>query len=166
MKTQMILLNKIVVASIFFLAPAILFSQGFQQHNQKKEQRERIEAHKIAFITDKLNLSPAEAEKFWPVYNSNKEIMKAEFESFREKIDFTPQDIQKLSDEEALAFLDSQQAHEQKMLKLKISFSDQLKSILPPQKILRLIEAEREFKVELMRKVSELRNAPPQRMYW
>ena len=29
----------------------------------------RIEALKIAYITNKLNLSPEEAQKFWPVYN-------------------------------------------------------------------------------------------------
>jgi hypothetical protein len=38
-----------------------------------KEQRERLESYRIQFITKKLNLSPAEAEKFWPVYNEQKE---------------------------------------------------------------------------------------------
>jgi hypothetical protein len=38
-----------------------------------KEQRERLESFRIQFITKKLNLAPAEAEKFWPVYNEQKE---------------------------------------------------------------------------------------------
>ena len=29
----------------------------------------RLEALKIAYITNKLNLSPEEAQKFWPIYN-------------------------------------------------------------------------------------------------
>ena len=29
----------------------------------------RLEAYKIAFITNKLNLSTTEAQKFWPIYN-------------------------------------------------------------------------------------------------
>lgn len=29
----------------------------------------KLEAYKIAYLTNKLNLSPAEAQKFWPVYN-------------------------------------------------------------------------------------------------
>ena len=37
-----------------------------------KEQRERLELFSIQFITKKLNLTPAEAEKFWPVYNEQK----------------------------------------------------------------------------------------------
>jgi hypothetical protein len=38
-----------------------------------KEQRERLESFRIQFITKKLNLASAEAEKFWPVYNEQKE---------------------------------------------------------------------------------------------
>ena len=38
-----------------------------------KEQRERREFFRIQFITKKLDLTPAEAEKFWPVYNEQKE---------------------------------------------------------------------------------------------
>jgi hypothetical protein len=38
-----------------------------------KEQREKLELFKIQFITKKLDLTPAEAEKFWPVYNEQKD---------------------------------------------------------------------------------------------
>ena len=38
-----------------------------------KEQKERLESFRIQFITKKLDLTPAEAEKFWPVYNEQKE---------------------------------------------------------------------------------------------
>jgi hypothetical protein len=37
-----------------------------------KEQRQRLELFSIQFITKKLNLTPAEAEKFWPIYNEQK----------------------------------------------------------------------------------------------
>ena len=38
-----------------------------------KQQREKLELFKIQFITKKLDLTPAEAEKFWPLYNEQKE---------------------------------------------------------------------------------------------
>lgn len=38
-----------------------------------KEHRAQLESFKIQFITKKLDLTPAEAEKFWPVYNEQKE---------------------------------------------------------------------------------------------
>jgi hypothetical protein len=36
---------------------------------QEPEHMERIKAQKIAFITEQLSLTPAVAQKFWPVYN-------------------------------------------------------------------------------------------------
>lgn len=33
------------------------------------QQGNRVEAYKIAFITNRLNLSTTEAQKFWPIYN-------------------------------------------------------------------------------------------------
>ena len=38
-----------------------------------KQQRERLESFRIQFISKKLDLTPAEAEKFWPLYNEQKE---------------------------------------------------------------------------------------------
>ncbi|MBS4042706.1 MAG: hypothetical protein KGZ59_02695 [Chitinophagaceae bacterium] len=59
----------------------------FAQENEMYEQDEMIEnskmaqsidALKMAYITKELNLSPDEAQKFWPIYNSySTEIRKA-----------------------------------------------------------------------------------------
>ena len=35
----------------------------------KEKITEKVEAHKIAFITNELNLTPEESQKFWPIYN-------------------------------------------------------------------------------------------------
>jgi hypothetical protein len=40
--------------------------RGFQEN--KKEVREKMELFKIQYITKELNLTPSEAEQFWPVY--------------------------------------------------------------------------------------------------
>jgi hypothetical protein len=37
---------------------------------------ERLEALKIAYITKRLDLSPEEAQKFWPIYNQYAEELK------------------------------------------------------------------------------------------
>jgi hypothetical protein len=54
--------------------PAMRNRQGMEMppKQMNKEQRERLELYSIQFITKKLNLTPAEAEKFWPVYNEQK----------------------------------------------------------------------------------------------
>jgi len=43
----------------------------FNAYSQRDgKMHERIKAQKVAFITERLNLSPEEAQKFWPIYNS------------------------------------------------------------------------------------------------
>ena len=40
---------------------------------------ERLQAEKIAFLTSELDLSPAEAQVFWPVYNEAEKQMRESF---------------------------------------------------------------------------------------
>ena len=48
---------------------------------------DKIKAEKIAFITAELELTPAEAEKFWPVYNKmageQKDALTASIKAFK-----------------------------------------------------------------------------------
>lgn len=41
------------------------------QNERKYPTREEIQSQKIAFFTQELDLTPDEAQKFWPVYNTN-----------------------------------------------------------------------------------------------
>lgn len=56
---------KIFYLIIFFLFSCTYFCKGQQPGGGAK-----LEAIKIAYITKELNLTPAEAQRFWPVYNS------------------------------------------------------------------------------------------------
>ena len=52
---------KTITSIVFIISFSILsFSQG---------NRDKIKTLKIAFITEKLDLSEQEAQKFWPIYN-------------------------------------------------------------------------------------------------
>lgn len=46
------------------------------QGEDRKERKERIEVFKIQFITEKLELTPNEAESFWPVYEEYNKAVK------------------------------------------------------------------------------------------
>jgi hypothetical protein len=54
-----------------YLLILILIFGGFSLvYAQNGQRAEKIQELKIAFITQKLQLTSTEAEKFWPVYNS------------------------------------------------------------------------------------------------
>jgi len=73
---------------LFFVILVIAISTNAQQnrlprpqrppmdHGPRGENREKIEMYKIQFVTEKLSLTKAEAEQFWPVYEAHKNAMK------------------------------------------------------------------------------------------
>jgi hypothetical protein len=119
-----------------------------------REDRERIQARKVAYITDRLDLSPEEAQKFWPVYNNHQEAVEEQHQVLREAF---PSSEEALTDEEALAFIETLEKHEQKMLDLKKDFHKALKEVISPQKIVLLFETEKRFREELIRHLSGAR---------
>lgn len=74
-------MKKIVCLFSFIVTVFVAQAQGRTIYGQNtppprpmtKEQRAQLESFRIQFITKKLDLTPAEAEKFWPVYNEQKE---------------------------------------------------------------------------------------------
>ena len=50
-----------------------------------QDNNNRVESLRIAFITKKLNLTPTEAQGFWPVYNKYDEEMRKTIREHRSK---------------------------------------------------------------------------------
>lgn len=125
------------ITSIFFIISFSIFS--FSQGNRGK-----IKTLKIAFITEKLDLSEKEAQKFWPVYNTfEEENFKLRRQTFETKKNI---DFETLKEEEALAVLKEMRSFETKRITLKNNFIDDLSKILPAKKIILLEKAEDDFK--------------------
>ncbi len=140
-------MKRIFIVLLFF------FSTSAWLHAQI-DKREDLKALKTAFITQELDLSPKEAEKFWPIYNvydekiynlkvishneSKKKIMKkGGFDAITEK--------------EADNFLTSLIQYEEEELIAKKELIKQLKQVISSKKILQLQRVERDFNKKLLR---------------
>jgi hypothetical protein len=134
----------------YYLAATILLILSIAQA-QPGDAKMRVESQRIAFITQRLSLTPAEAEKFWPVYNAHRDALKA----LRD--DFERPDVDNLTDDEASNLIDRHITQEQKKLDLKKHLISQLRSVLPARKIVLLHVAENAFNRELLRKAQEFR---------
>ena len=115
--------------------------------------REKIRAQRVAFITERLNLSTEEAEKFWPVYNKFtdelEEIKKEQNQARRNAND----KLAVLSDQEVEKLLEDDLKAQQKAVDLQRKYHGELKKVISVKKILMLYKAERDFKLELLKKV-------------
>ena len=153
------ILSNLVIAGLLLT----MFVPAFaQKAGNSEEKRERIKTYKIGYLTQKLNLTDEEAQKFWPVYNANKDVMEAKSREFRKSHNYTPEYIEDMTDAEAEKFIKEQLDYEQEMLDLKKKFVSELEGVLPEKKILILLEAEKQFRKDLMKKLaSEKRKGGP-----
>jgi vacuolar-type H+-ATPase subunit I/STV1 len=121
---------------------------------------ERFNTYKIGFFTKKLNLSSAEAEKFWPVYN--------EYQNQKTRLQVEKgitirtfnQNESTLSDKEITALGDKLIAIISEESALAVTLHKKLKEVLPPAKVIRFYQAENQYKQQLL---NELQGKQQQR---
>lgn len=129
--------------------------QQDQSHQTSRPSREEINAQKIAFFTQELNLTAQEAEKFWPVYNESwRERGKARHETMAnlnklnkalEDADVSDTQIQTLSDAYIKSF--------KREGDIYISYFNDFKKILPLRKAVKVFSAEEKFRVILIKQL-------------
>ena len=118
--------------------------------------KEKIEAARIGMITNKLGLTPEQAEKFWPIYRefSEKRMgLRKEFNTEKEKIKFgsaTPEEQKKLVD----LGLDLRQ----KEVDLEKNYSGRLLKVITAEQMLNLRTAERDFQRMIIQQLQQRRN--------
>ena len=138
---------------------AVLFSFSLsvmgQKPDDKEDRREKYRSMKIAYFTENLDLTPQEAEKFWPLYN---EYQKEKGELFKSKGLGSKRIAQKeaeISDKEAEEIIDKHMEVRQKELTLDIKFHEDLKKVLPPKKIMKVYITEVQFREYMLKHIRE-----------
>jgi hypothetical protein len=114
---------------------------------------EKLNSYKIGFFTKKLNLTSAEAEKFWPVYN---EYQKQKNLIQQEKITLIRnfnQNESSLSESQMTEIGDKLVSSIVQESTLAVSFHKKLKEVLPPEKVIRFYQAENQYKILLLKEL-------------
>lgn len=128
------------------------FGQGKNGPRHKGFDDEKIYAEKVAFITEKLDLSVKEAQVFWPIYNEfndkMNELFKEEHTLFRE----TKQNFEKLTDAEVTTKIDRLIEINDEKAALTTEYHSKYKEVLPIKKVALLYQADKEFRKHLLHK--------------
>ena len=127
-------------------------SGAFGQGKLKEEKKREFEAQKVAFFTQELDLSPAEAAIFWPLYN--------EMQKKRKEIEMR---IHKGINEGNMALNATEEQYaeavgkllqeETKLQKVKEEYYLEMLAVLPASKVWKLGGAERKFRRQLFDKL-------------
>src|SRR4051794_23503124 len=98
---------------------------GMAQVREQRPKEGALEAMKIAFITKRLNLSPEEAQRFWPIYNQYAGEVRQAYIVYRDKPD-------EIGLDEAL-------------LNIRKKYSSEFTKALSPDKVNQFFRAEKDF---------------------
>jgi hypothetical protein len=105
----------------------VLFANAQRQQSRS----EKIQALKIAFITQKLELNPQEAQSFWPVYNQYQKELSEFYANKSENV----------------------LENEEKLLNIRKKYKPSFEKVLGPQKLNSFYNAERDFRNVLIRQL-------------
>lgn len=147
-------MKKIVL--IVLLISTGIFAQRSNE-NRQGPNHEKIKALKIAHITEALDLTSSEAEKFWPIFNEYDNAMwnirKEQRGDFKGKLHM--EGIDSLTDKEATILIDKMLEMKSTELTYRKKLVSNLKGVIPPIKILKLQQAEHSFKEKLIKRLKE-----------
>ena len=115
---------------------------------------DRVQAQRVAFITEKIDLTSKEAEKFWPLFNEYERKERSIRQQYQSRQQKRPIDM---TNEEAKAQLLSHFDMEQELLDLKREYFLKLAEVVSPKKLTGFNRADREFKRMLLNRIQQRR---------
>ena len=145
--------TKLMLPVVLVLISFSVFSQGF------RGKKDKVKALKVAYITEELNLTTEEAQRFWPIYNAfDDKQAELRHEKIKAILDrFEQGSVEKLSEKEANSLLAQMETIEENLFALRKKFIKDLNGVISAKKIIKLKKAEDDFNRQLLRQMRDKR---------
>ena len=130
-----------------FILGLVLLGSLQMMAQDRDDRREEIKALKTAYITEGLNLTPEEAQKFWPVYNRFEE--KRSNLRRREHADI--ENLECITEDRANKMVQEYVEIEREDYLLQKEFFQELRSMFSAKRIIQLKKVEDDFHRKLLK---------------
>ena len=154
-------MKKFIALTACLFAAVLLFAQPQKQNDDRRQREwERLQSEKIAFITAELDLTPEEAQVFWPVYNQCWKEARAANKQMRDAFnEFRGKKADELSEKELEKKIDAYVQAYQASNQVLSNWYPKFKQVLPIRKVAKLYQAEEAFQQKM---INNLRKQHPQ----
>ncbi len=125
------------------------------QEESKSHKEQEIKSERIAFFTDKIGLTPGEAQVFWPIYNAYWDRKNSIIADRKEKMTYFAENSEIMTNEEMIKYADQYIHYEMELAELLDEYHVKFKEILPIDKVMKIYLADYEFKTYLLKKIKE-----------
>lgn len=131
-----------------------LLSISLATAQNREARHERIKSLKIAYITDKLQLTPDQSTKFWPLYNQ----MEQEQRQLRKNYMQEYKDKNPTADEKtAHQYVNDKIEFQEQELAVKKKYNEKLLKVISAQQLAELYQSEQDFKRMLLKELHNRR---------
>lgn len=130
-----------------------------QRREMSKEDREKIQTARIAFITNRLQLTSDVAKNFWPIFNefeTDKQELSKKYNQQKRNL-VAPEDFRNMSDDNASKMLDMYFDQKEAELKLEREYMKKFQEVLTRRQVWSIIRFEGDFRREFMNKLRKRR---------
>ena len=128
-----------------------------QERKGREEHMEKFRSMKIAYFTENLELTPEEAEKFWPLYNDFQSKKREVSRHRHRRPTNMDEQLASMTDQEAEKMADGMIISRKKEVELDEAFHNDLKKIFPPKKLMKYYITEHQFREYMLRKIRDER---------
>lgn len=129
---------------VIWIQTVILFL-GLAVYAQKPTtayDKEKLEAARVAFITNRLDLKPEQAEKFWPIFNQYNE----ERTKMMDKVSsLNRESMQEITEARAKEIIQKRFSIQQQLLDREKNFMEEITKVISLQQAIKLGGVNREF---------------------
>ena len=139
---------------ILTIAALVCFSVASSANTGwENEWKERFKSEKIAFLTMEMNITPAEAQAFWPIYNEieqkKDEALGQVIKTYKALNTAVEQNNQSEVEKCLTAYLKAQET----LREIESKAAEQYKAVLPVEKVAKLYIGEEKFRRQNIRKL-------------
>lgn len=134
---------------LLFLGTLVLAQDQERQPNERrKERKERLQALKVAHITNQLDLTQDESAEFWSIYNKYDQLIREDRQSILKDI----KPLETLTEREAQLLINEKYKFEEQKLIYKKRMSEELAAVVGYKKVALLHKAEKTFKKKVLKR--------------
>ncbi|HAK70590.1 MAG TPA: hypothetical protein DCM15_04370 [Cryomorphaceae bacterium] len=145
-------MKKTLIFGLLLSTAAVIAQPKMGDRAELEKKKEKIEAIKMAYLTDELEFTVAESQAFWPVYNElqNKEQELREQQRTSLKKLSGDEPSEKEVEKMLYSFADTHIAIEE----LRKSYLDDFIEVIGAKKTAQLLRAEKEFGRRMMERMT------------
>ena len=141
---------KKLFGTVSLLVVMVSVASSQERRGQSPEMGQRMKAEKVSFLSSWLNLTPEEAQAFWPVYNEF-DRKKSELEAKRMDLEYRSNEkMESLSEAELKKMNEGYIAAFAEESHLMQEYNKQFLKVLPLKKVMKLYESERKFRLHML----------------